>query len=122
MSMASSGAMNGTSTSSFRAELWPWLSTLFLLAVGTYAFQNYQQGAVERYLSGKSFTELLNFLPQKAESDAPVLITKETDHVTVRVEPRTEQEFNRLQQASKRPGRSSVERIVIVWHGVQIEL
>jgi hypothetical protein len=114
--------MNGTSTRRFNGELWPWLSVLFLLTVATYAHQTYQRGAVDRYLSGKSYSDLLSFLPQKNGSNTPFLITRESDHIIVRVTPRTEEEFDRLQQASRRAGRSPVERIIVEWQGAHQEL
>ena len=114
--------MKGNSTRSFNSELWPWLSILFLLTVAAYAHQTYQRGAIDRYLESKAYSELLNFLPKKTGSDSPVLITRESDRIIVRVKPRTEQEFGRLQQAGKRPGRSPIERIIVEWQGTQVEL
>lgn len=93
-----------------------------VIGLVTYGYRDYRRGAFSRYLQSHQFSVLADLLPKPTEEDRRASISVTENQVTVQVDVRTQEEFDRLVQASRRAGRPRVERLQLVWKGVQYEL
>jgi len=99
---------------------------LAVIAVVVYGYHDFQRaaqrGAVSRYFRSQEYVALRSDLPEGAEGEPRVRISADSDLVTIRVEIRTQEEFDRLVRASQRPGRAQIERLVLVRDGTEYHL
>ncbi len=104
------------------------LVIILAIAVASLAmlgYRNHRRGAVARYFQSPQFFELANYLPDQHTNGGPnelVSLSFENGQVTVRVQVRTQEEFDRVVQASRRPGRPRIEHLVILWKGVEYQM
>jgi hypothetical protein len=107
---------------SFRKRYVDWLLILAVAVLGIYGYSAYRRTAVTRYMQSQSFFELFEYLPKNTNSDNRVTVEIDSAHVTVHVDVRNEDEFDRLIRASEREDRSALERLILVWKGVEYRL
>jgi hypothetical protein len=103
----------------FKARCLVGLSIVVLVVTAFFSYREYQRTAVTRYFQSQSFMALVTALPNNTETDTRVTLSVDSSKVTVRVDARTQEEFDRFTQLGRRPGRSSLERLIIVWKGVE---
>jgi len=93
-----------------------WFLAISVASLVFVIHREYQRGAMGRYLRSESFTTLALSLPKNTNALNRVNLQWDDRQMIVRVEVTNQAEFDRWLAISKRPDRSSMERIILV-HG-----